>query len=576
MKLRDYQQQAVDSAWEFLREQAGHPVLCLPTGSGKSLVIAELARHAVQEWEGRVLVVTHVLELIQQNAEKTKALAPGLDIGIYSASAGSSDTNCDVVFVQIQSAHRKPELFGRRDLVLVDECHLISNNEGTMYQRFLDGVTQVTSHARVIGLTATPFRLDGPIIGPDCLFQDIAFQAEITTLVEQGYLSPLTTATPGKRLAPDLSSVGKSGGEFILAQLGKAMTSCGLVGRTVDDILERTKDRRSVIVFASTIQHGQVVLDELRSRGAVAGFVSGDTPGLERGWIVDEFKRGAIKFLVNVNCLSTGFDHPGTDCVVSLRPTESVGLWLQQVGRGLRTAPGKTDCLVLDYSGNLQKFGPINLIKPKRRKVAGKSSGLEPEDSAPRKTCMECGESCHAGFTECPVCHAQFPERDEPGHADTPDQSSKVIENLVETFPVGDVQYILHLGKPKGDGKPRVPVLRVAYYKPQGDERVGLNSTRRWPVVSEWVCLEHTGFARAKAEQWWRKRSHDPVPDTVEDAVLKADAGALATPLEITIRRKTADDWPEVVRVVLGPKPEVEHQDDGESSLSVMMEDLPF
>lgn len=574
LTLRDYQQQAVDSAWEFLREQDGHPVLCLPTGSGKSLVIAELARHAVEEWEGRVLVVTHVHELIQQNADKFRILAPGLKVGIHSASAGSRDTESDVVFVQIQSAHRHPELFGRRDLVLVDECHLISNNQGTMYQRFLDGVTQVTSHARVIGLTATPFRLDGPIIGPGCLFQDIAFDADLTTLVERGFLSPLVTTTPGRKLSADLSSVGKSGGEYVLAQLGRAMTSGDLVSRTVEDILDRTADRKSVIVFASTVQHGQQVLDEFRRRGAVASFVSGETPGLERGWTVDEFKRGAVRFLVNVNCLSTGFDHPGTDCVVSLRPTESVGLWLQQIGRGLRTAPGKTDCLVLDYSGNLQKFGPINLIKPKRKKASGKSSDFNPELEAPKKTCTECGESCHAGFTECPVCHAQFPERQTPGHSDTPDQSSSVIENLVETFPVGDVSYTLHLGKPKGDGKPRVPVLRVGYYKPQAENSFGLHSSRRWPVVSEWVCLEHTGFARSKAEQWWRKRSHDPVPDTVADAVVLAEAGALAAPLEITIRRKTADDWPEVVRVKLGPKPAVEH--DTAETVSGVLEDLPF
>lgn len=547
MQLRTYQQAAVDAAWDFLRTKEGNPVISLPTGSGKSLVIAELARVAVQEWDGRVLCLTHVWELIEQNAQKLHTLCPWLDIGIYSASGGRKDSENPVVFAQIQSCHRKPELFGRRDLVIVDECHLINaGNDQTMYASFLAGCKTVTEHCRVIGLTATPFRMSGPITGPDGLFADVCYQADLTELIDQGFLSPIVSKSSGKAIQADLSSVGKTGGEYVLAQLGQAMSRGDLVPRTVEDVITRTSERKSVIVFASTIEHGLLVKQELEANGQSVGFISGDTPGLERQWIVDEFRKGGLKFLVNVNCLSTGFDHPGIDCVVSLRPTESAGLWLQQVGRGFRLAPGKTDCLLLDYSGNLQKFGPINLIKPKQKGTGSGGKGI-----APTKECSACQNKCHLSFTVCPVCGEEFPIEEREHHHDTqPDQVNEPIQKLIETIPVGRVSYSLHNSKKSG-----IPILRVQYFRDEEPEPNQWGERpHQFPIVSEWICLEHEGFARQKAEQWWKKRSHFPVPLTVLEAVELAP-DVLAPPLSVTIRRKDKDAWPEVLKVELGPRP---------------------
>lgn len=590
MQLRPYQQQAVDAAWEFLRTQDGHPVISLPTGSGKSLVIAELARHAVREWDGRVLVVTHVHELIQQNADKLRTLAPDLDIGIYSASAGSRDTENPVVFVQIQSAFRKAELFSRRDLVLVDECHLINGkDDSTMYAKFLADIKAITEHARVIGLTATPFRLSGPLIGNGCLFEGICYEADLTQLIEDGFLSKLVTSTPGKKVSADLSGVGKTGGEYILAQLGQAMTRGDLVRRTVDDLLPRVVDRKSCIVFACTIDHGKMVQQELKDRGQTVGFVCGDTPGLEREWIVNEFRSGGLKYLVNVNCLSTGFDYPGIDCVVSLRPTESAGLWLQQVGRGFRLAPFKENCLILDYSGNLQKFGPINLISPKAKaKAKGGTPGVPPS-----RTCPECKEPCAISWTECPVCGYEFPVNDSEDnpHDTVPDQVNKVIEPEIETLEVGYVEYTRHIPKDKGDGKPRRPTLRVSYFTMTEQEvmearaennRFGTGQ-RCWPVCSEWVCIEHDGFAGNKARQWWRKRSAAPFPECVDEAVDIANGGGLAHPETMRIKRNNGS-FPEILVVKCGPVPEWSGNLESDNFESVragdivdlLGEDLPF
>ncbi len=582
MQLRPYQQHAVDAAWEFLRTQDGHPVISLPTGSGKSLVIAELVRVAVQEWDGRVLILTHVLELIQQNAEKLHTLCPWLDVGIYSAGAGRKESENAVVFAQIQSCHRKAVEFGRRDLVLVDECHLINaGNDQTMYANFLKDCTTITEHCRVIGLTATPFRMSGPITGPDCLFQGICYHAELTDLIEQGFLSPIVSKSSGKGIQADLSGVSKSGGEYVLAQLGQAMSRGDLVPRTVEDVISRTQERKSVIVFASTVEHGQLVVQELKAQGQTVGMVTGDTPGLERAWIIREFKNFNIKYLVNVNCLSTGFDHPAVDCVVSLRPTESAGLWLQQVGRGFRLAPGKTDCLLLDYSGNLQKFGPINLIKPKQK---GQGSGIKGE--APSKECTACGNRCHPAFPVCPVCGEEFPPPDqESKHDTTPDQTSEPIQRLIETIPVGRVVYSVHLKK-RVDNP--TPVLRVSYYRnpePPEENTWGERPTE-FPFVSEWICLEHQGFARAKAEQWWKKRTECVIPDTVEDAVFIAGT-VLAPPISVTVRRKDKDSWPEVLKVELGPKPDIEkiretlgmgdaYEPEGVTVQQDVLDDLPF
>ena len=187
---RWYQSQANDAVWKYLAEKQGNPVVVLPTGAGKSLLIALLIKQAL-EFGGRVVVLAHRKELLQQNADEIRALIPGVDVGIYSAGLKSREIHNAVVVAGIQSAFRKAEDLGRRHLILVDECHLISDLEESMYQQFFVGIQQ--AGLRIAGLTATAFRTGtGPICGPDRQFQRIVFEAKTAQLITEGFLCPIT------------------------------------------------------------------------------------------------------------------------------------------------------------------------------------------------------------------------------------------------------------------------------------------------------------------------------------------------------------------------------------------------
>ena len=214
--LRDYQQAAVDSAWSHLRTQSGNPVIVLPTGGGKSLVIAQLCADAMR-WGGKVLVVQHRKELINQNAEKIRALIPDVDIGIYSAGLNKRHTEHDIVCCGIQSVFKRAYDFGQRNAVIIDEVHLVSHDGESMYCRFLDDLRSGNDRLRCIGLTATPFRLDvGPLCRPDAIFQKICYSAPIGQLINEGYLCRLTTKRAMSTI--DTSGIHLRGGEFIAGE----------------------------------------------------------------------------------------------------------------------------------------------------------------------------------------------------------------------------------------------------------------------------------------------------------------------------------------------------------------------
>jgi DNA repair protein RadD len=244
--------------------------------------------------------------------------------------------------------------------------------------------------------------------------------------------------------------------------------------------------------------------------------------------------------------LSEGFDAPHVDCVVLLRPTRSAGLCYQQVGRALRLAPGKTDCLVLDFAGNIAEHGPIDTIRPRRARAAGQPV----TEGAPTRMCPECQEIVLASLRECPACGHAWPAP-EPKHADTP-SGIPVLSTwrAPERFRVERVAYVLH-HKP---GKP--PSLRVDYH-------CGL---RRF---SEWTCFEHGGYARARAERWWARRcppgerGEGPAPpglpaDTAA-ALALARAGALLAPATILVN--LSGKYPEITRHELAPEPRAEAAD---------------
>ena len=363
--LRPYQEAAVESTLEHFRRSRGPALLVLPTGAGKSLVIAELARIA----RGRVLVLAHVKELVGQNSEKF--MSYGLEAGIYSAGLDRKDTTQKVIFGGIQSVARAPaRFFDEFSLVVIDECHRISGEGGTQYTQVLDAIRAKNPNVCILGLTATPYRLDTGWIyqvhnkgivrtAERRFFHRCLFELTLKEMIESRYLTP-----PVQIDAPvasyDFSKLSSDLGRrsFTQKELEEVLKDQSRITPViVENILDISRDRRGVLIFTSTVNHARHVLSLLPE--GESALVLGETDAEERDEIVERFKSREIKYLVNVSVLTTGFDAPHVDVIAILRPTESVSLYQQIVGRGLRLFEGKEDCLVLDYTGV-----PHDILRP--------------------------------------------------------------------------------------------------------------------------------------------------------------------------------------------------------------------
>jgi DNA repair protein RadD len=509
LTLRPYQKAAIAAVYEYYENKSGNCCIVIPTAGGKSLVMAAFIEGVLKAWpDQRILIVTHVRELIAQNHAEMIGLWPDAPAGIYSAGLGKREAQARILFAGIQSIHRRAHEIGHTDLVLIDEAHLIPGNSSTMYRRFLDALSAINPALKVIGLTATPFRTDSGMLheGKSALFTDIAFEAPVRELIDQGYLSPLVSKQPATQL--DVSKVGTRAGDFIARDLAAAVDQDAITRAAVTEIIDYGKDRKSWLAFCSGVDHARHVAEEFQRRGITCRTIFGDTPKDERDAIIAAFKRGDIRALASMGVLTTGFNAPGVDLIALLRPTKSAGLYVQMVGRGTRLAPGKENCLVLDFAGNVRRHGPIDLVRPKR---PGEGGGGE----APTKVCPMCESIVALSATECPDCGYEFPAREvkiAPTAAALPVLSPKAPQWL----PVHGVSYSRH------DKLGGQPSLKVTYSS-------GLTS------YSEWVCIEHQGYARQKATDWWRKRALGLlVPLSVDEAILQA--GELARPSAISVR----------------------------------------
>lgn len=549
---RPYQSEAVEAVYEHLRTKDNNPCVVLPTGTGKSLVLAQIAKDAVEKWNGRVLILAHVKELLEQNADKIRKLCPELKIGIYSAGLRSRDTTEQVIVAGIQSVYNKACELDAFDLVIVDEAHLISSEGDGMYRTFLADMKVINPHVRVIGLTATPFRLKGGLIcKPENILNEICYEAGLKEMIQQGYLSPLISRAG--RAEANLANLHIRGGEFISDEVAAAMDNDALVTSACREIVELTRDRKSVLIFTASVDHCKHVAEKFQAfSGKECAIVTGDTSPAERAEIIARFKgefipadlfgtpKPPLKFLANVNVLTTGFDAPNTDCVVMLRPTNSPGLLIQCAGRGTRLSPetGKTNCLFLDYGGNILRHGPLDMIKVKE---PGSGKGGD----APAKKCPQCLALIHAGYTACPECGYVFPPKESNDKMTQTASSAGVISGQVDytDYEVLDVYYCVHEKRGADPDAPKT--MRVDY-------QVGFNEFK-----SEWVCPEHTGYARGKFEKWWHERAAlgCPMPRSAREAVSLANEGLLAAPESITVKTIAGERFERVTGFRLKERP---------------------
>ena len=568
MQLRPYQADAVAAVYRHLHQRETNPCIVIPTAGGKTPILATICHDAVTRWQGRVLVVSHVKELLQQAVHKLQAVDSGLNVGVYSAGLGRRDTKHSVVVAGIQSVYKRAcELCEQAafNLVIVDEAHLIPRDGDGMYRTFLADAAKINPRVRVIGLTATPYRLDsGMICAPDGILNEVCYEVGIKELIRDGYLC--TPISKCGAIKADTSKLHIRLGEYMADEVEALMDRDPLVEAACQEIVTYAADRKSILIFASGVKHGRHVVRVMESLGHECGFVCGDTPARERDETLLRFRhsqdgtlieRVPLKYLCNVNVLTTGFDAPNIDCVVLLRPTLSPGLYYQMVGRGFRIAPGKTTFLVLDYGGNILRHGPVDLISVRTRGASGGGN-------APVRECPKCHSVVAVGYAVCPDCGYQWPPPEKSKHDATATEAGILSGKITDTeWEVMDTVYNVHRKRGADETDPRS--MRVDYC-------VSLNNCQ-----SEWVCFEHNGFARDKAVAWWQARSRDPVPTNSEAAVAAAESGALAVATKIVVRNIAGERFDRIIKYELGEKPEkIERRVTLATTADELLDDIPF
>jgi len=387
MQLRRYQEQAISDLRTAMQQGAKAPLLCLATGGGKTCILATIAAQAAAK--GRhVLVLVHRRELIHQTA--SKLAWAGLQHGIIAAGHPASDHAVQVASVQTL-VRRLPSMNWQPSLVIIDEAHHAAAGS---WRRILDHWPD----AYRLGVTATPCRLDGR--GLSEAFDQLVLGPSVADLVFWGFLSPARIYAPP--VVADLSGIRRRAGDYANDQAAAAMDRPTVTGDAIAHY-QRLAAGQQAIAFCCNVAHAVSVCDAFKTAGINAALLLGNTT--DRDQVVAQYAAGVVRVLVTVDVVSEGFDVPAASCAILLRPTQSLGLYLQQVGRVLRPAPGKPHALILDHVGNVTRHGfpdetrEWNLAEGI---VRGKSGTAAPSV----RTCPE----CFAAFKpqpQCPVCGAQ-------------------------------------------------------------------------------------------------------------------------------------------------------------------------
>lgn len=526
---REYQADAIQAPFDYWATDGGSPLIVIPTGGGKAGVIGCIIRRIFDDYpDMRIVNLAHVAELVDQNYRELIAMWEWAPAGVYSAGLNRREAHAKILFASIQSVWNKAAALGPIDLLLIDEAHMVPRKATTTYFKFIEAVRALNPDVRILGFTATDYRLDSGRLaeGADKLFDAVCYEVTLTELIADGYLTPLVSKATQTALST--TGVAKRGGEFVAGALQAAVDKEELNRGIVDDIVSYGHNRRSWLGFAAGVEHAHHLAEETRSRGFSAAVLDGNTPDGERRRMIEDFKAYRLRCLWNCGVLTTGFNHPGVDLIAAARPTESAGLYVQIAGRGTRNvyAPGmpldtreerlaaiaagpKPNCLFLDFGGLVRRHGPIDMVQPRK---PGKGGG-----DAPVKTCPECFSLVHASVMECPDC----------GHVWERQLSSKITKSAAVTPILSKSEAVwrqvatraFHRHEKFGSA----PSMRVEYWA-------------NLVTYREWVSLEHpSDGVRSGAGRWWKQHGgQEPVPTTVTEALERV--GELRAVSEIRIQ----------------------------------------
>lgn len=511
--LRPYQQKAVDAVFDYLEQKPdNHPLVVAPTGSGKSHILAAICERIIA-LGSKVLILSHVKLILEQDEEKLIQLIPKGKVGLYSAGAKRRERRT-VTVAGIQSVYEKAYLFADFNYIIIDEAHLIPKEGRGRYLTFLKEMPGVT----VIGLTATPFRLGTGLLteGEGKLFDDVVCDTDIVKLIKDGYLCSLQTVQADSQL--DVSQIRTQAGDFKNKDMDAAFDKFEVTREIVAELYSYKDKYKSWLVFAISIEHAIHITEMLVATGIEAQAVHSKRTSTENDAALVAYKTGAIQALVSVAKMTTGFDDPKTDLIALVRPTKSPVLHVQMIGRGLRVYPGKDHCMILDFAGNLMRLGPINDVHVV---VKGKGGGI-----APIKVCPECKTHVPASVTQCYICGHLFPRLESQDLTKRASAEAAIVDNKLQMptqdwHLVSNVSFRVHKGK-KGDS------LCIFY-------RCGLRTFRKW------IAVGRKGSAGMHARYFWGKNSrftehpdYKP-PATPEVALSRAIKGELNVPSAIFV-----------------------------------------
>lgn len=534
LQLRDYQRESIDALYKYWGEGGGNGLIVLPTGAGKALVIATLIQELTTDYPGmRIANVTHSAPLVEQNFKEFIGLAPFADAGIYSASLNKRDLDNQVIFCGIQSIWNKTKQLGPMDLVLVDEAHAISRNADTQYGKFFDGIKEENPDSRVAGTTATDYRMDSGRLteGDDRLFDDVVYEAYLPDLIEQGYLTRLTSQKTAAKI--DLKGVGTRGGEYIPGQLAEAAEQ--IIDAAIAEDMIAAADRKAGLFFCASKENARHAAEAVRRHGKSCAVLTSDNAH-ETDKIFKAFRAGEIWGIASVNMITTGTNFPWVDFISLLLSTKSPGKLVQILGRGTRNFPGKTDCLIADHGRNLAYHGPIDQIRPRE---PGKGLGEQPKKQCPQDKTDEagncgCGEMIPISIMTCQCCGYIFPPNDEEKITAKADDTP-VLSTDEPWHSVSARSFANHPGK---DGKP--DTVKVTYL-------VGMKS------VKEWLCAGHgevSKFAKSKADKWWAMHGGKrPFPSSVIEWLERQDELKDTTEVQLSYKRNPKHPDPVAHRV---------------------------
>lgn len=532
MKPRYYQEDAIVSIFDYFANGGqGNPIVAMPTGTGKSLVIAEFVRRVYSLYPNqRIMMLTHVKELIEQNAERLLQVWPTAPLGIYSAGMGKKDTIMPIIFGGVGSVVNDIAAFGHRDLILIDECHLLSPKEDTMYQKIITQLLIINPYLKVIGLTATHYRMkQGLLTDGDGIFTDVCYDitgvSEFNKLIREGFLAPLIPRPTQTEIS--MEGVSIVGNDYNKKQMAARVDTDEITYNAVREMVEGAANRNCWLVFAASVENAEHIAAMLQTFGVDSLAVHSKLNKKTNDERLAAFKAGEIKCIVNNKKLTTGFDHPPIDFIGDLLPTMSPGLHVQKYGRGTRPFPGKENCLVFDFARNTRRLGPINdPVKPRK---PGKGGGT---GEVPIKICEICGFYNHTSARVCdnPDCSHVFTFKSKlMAMADDTVLIKSDIPEVV-LMDVKSVLYNLHEKKDKNGNMLSPPSIKVSYI-------CGLRQ------FSEWVCLEHPGMAGKKARDWWRQRIGTEPPTFTWEALQEVSKLKVPARIRVWVNKK----YPEVM-----------------------------